>query len=404
MTDEALYAFVAEHLNDDIARLFFAYKSRDIGIDIREAVTQIECRRKTSAKLPHFNAFKRFYYPSLLAAEQSSNEAVAAYHAFLVPCGAVVADLTAGLGIDAMTIARKAVHADMYELNPVTNSALRHNCGVLGLTNTTVLMPGDSIEMLAASGREYDVIFIDPARRDAGNNRTYALQDCSPDVTANLPLLLRHCNRLMIKASPMLDITQTARELPGVAEIHVVAWRGECKEVLAIVDRSIEAKLPKLFAVNIDAEGKAAVYEASLTATKPVGDAPAPAPGMYLYEPNAAVMKLGRYADLTVRFPELLKCSANTEVYLSGTLYSDFPGRVMTVSDVAALNDKRLRALAGTKSNVVCRNFPMSAAALKKRLKLTDGGDTFTYGITVGSKHLILRASCRIQFEVQNWS
>ncbi len=393
MADEALFAFVAEHLNDDIAKLLFAYKSRDIGIDIREAVTQIECRRKTSAKLPHFNAFKRFYYPSLLAAEQSSNEAVAAYHASLVPCGAVVADLTAGLGIDAMTIARRAAHTDIYELNPVTNSALRHNCGVLGLTNTTVHTPGDSIEMLEASGREYDVIFIDPARRDAGNNRIYALQDCIPDVTANLPLLLRHCRRLMIKASPMLDITQTTRELSGVSEIHIVAWRGECKEVLAIVDRSIEAKQPKLFAVNIDAAGKAAVYEASMTTSRQALDIPTPAPGMYLYEPNAAVMKLGIYAGLTARFPELRKCSANTEVYLSSTLYSDFPGRIMTIFDVATLSDKRLRTLAGTKSNVVCRNFPMSAAALKKRLKLTDGGDTFTYGITVGSRHLILRAS-----------
>ena len=122
MTDEALYTFVAEHQNDDIAKLLFAYKSRDIGIDIREAVTQIECRRKTAAKLPHFNAHKQFYYPSLLAAEQSSNEAVAAYHASLVPCGTSVADLTAGLGIDAMTIAEKAAYTDMYEINPAINS------------------------------------------------------------------------------------------------------------------------------------------------------------------------------------------------------------------------------------------------------------------------------------------
>ncbi len=393
MTDEALYTFVAEHQNDDIAKLLFAYKSRDIGIDIREAVTQIECRRKTAAKLPHFNAHKQFYYPSLLAAEQSSNEAVAAYHASLVPCGTSVADLTAGLGIDAMTIAEKAAYTDMYEINPAINSALLHNCGVLGLANAIVHMPGDSIEMLSASDCEYDVIFIDPARRDACNNRTYALQDCTPDVTAYLPLLLRHGKRLMIKASPMLDITQTVRELPGVYEIHVVAWRGECKEVLAIADRSINTKFPKLFAVNIDAEGNAAIYETSMTATQTICGVPSPSPGRFLYEPNAAVMKLGRYADLNVRFPELLKCSATTEVYLSDTLYSDFPGRVMTIIDVAALSDKRLRALAGTKSNVVCRNFPMSAAALKKRLKLKDGGDTFTYGITIGSKHLLLRAS-----------
>ena len=127
-----------------------------------------------------------------------------------------------------------------------------------------------------------------------------------------------------------------------------------------------------------------------MAATNPVADIPVTTPGMYLYEPNVAVMKLGRYAALTARFPDLRKCSANTEVYLSGTLYADFPGRIMTVSDIAVLSDKRLRSLAGTKSNVVCRNFPMSAADLKKRLKLTDGGDTFTYGITVGTKHLIL--------------
>lgn len=393
MTDEALYTFVVEHLNDDTAKLLLAYKSRDIGIDISEAVTQIECRRKTAAKLPRFNSHTRFYYPSLLAAEQSSNEAVAAYHAELVPCGAVVADLTAGLGIDAMTIAGKAAHIDMHELNPAVNAALQHNCRVLGLNNATVYMPGDCIEMLETSGREYDVIFIDPARRDAKNKRTYALQDCTPDVVANLPLLLRHCRRLMVKASPMLDITQTVRELPGVSEIHVVAWRGECKEVLAIVDKGIVANPLRLYAVNIDAEGKAEVYETTMVPANPVVDIPVPAPGMYLYEPNAAVMKLGHYSGLTARYPGLLKCGANTEVYLSETLYADFPGRMLAVDDIAVLSDKRLRSLAGTKSNVVCRNFPMSAADLKKRLKLTDGGDTFTYGVTVGSKYLILRTS-----------
>lgn len=329
----------------------------------------------------------------MLAAEQSSNEAVAAYHAELVPCGAVVADLTAGLGIDAMTIAGKAAHIDMHELNPAVNAALQHNCRVLGLNNATVYMPGDCIEMLETSGREYDVIFIDPARRDAKNKRTYALQDCTPDVVANLPLLLRHCRRLMVKASPMLDITQTVRELPGVSEIHVVAWRGECKEVLAIVDKGIVANPLRLYAVNIDAEGKAEVYETTMVPANPVVDIPVPAPGMYLYEPNAAVMKLGHYSGLTARYPGLLKCGANTEVYLSETLYADFPGRMLAVDDIAVLSDKRLRSLAGTKSNVVCRNFPMSAADLKKRLKLTDGGDTFTYGVTVGSKHLILRTS-----------
>ena len=390
MTDEALYAFVAEHLNDDIAKLLFAYQSRDIGINIREAVTQIECRRKTAAKLPKFNACKRFYYPSLLAAEQSSNEAVASYHATLVPCGSFVADLTAGLGIDAMTIAKKAAHTDMYEINPDTNRALRHNCSVLCLSGTTVHKPGDSIEMLEASGRGYDVIFIDPARRDADSKRTYALRDCTPDVAANMTLLMRHCKRLMIKASPMLDITQTARELPGISEIHAVAWRGECKELLAISDRGDETKQPKLFAVNIDAKGKVMSYETSMTVAGNACDEPTPATGMYLYEPNAAVMKLGKYAKLTARYQGLCKCGANTEIYLSDTHYPDFPGRVMTITDVAVLSDKRLRSLAGTKSNVVCRNFPMSAANLKKRLKLADGGNTFTYGVTVGFKHLIL--------------
>ena len=391
--NEKLREFVAAHAKDDPAALMLKYSSEAEGFDVGLAVTQIECRRRTAAKLPSFLKNPHFFFPSKLASEQASDEAVARFHASLVGEDERCADLTGGLGIDAMTIAAKCRSMDAYELDSDKSAALRHNAAVMGLENMRVLPAGDSLRILAEGDDSYDVIFIDPARRDGADKRTYAFSDCTPDVTAAMPLIMSRCNRLIIKASPMLDITDCLRRLPNLARICSVARKGECKEVLTVVERDYSGSL-LIEAVDILAHDSLVRHVA---ASEPVVDElvdfPLDAEPLYLYEPNAAVMKLGQLAALTRSFPGLKKCDRNTNLYLSRELFPDFPGRRLRVENVCRLSDKNLKTIAGEKINVVTRNFPLSPEQLRKRLKIKDGGDPrFLYGAKVAGKNLVLLA------------
>lgn len=390
ITDERLWEFVEKHLHDDPKQLMLRYSGKELGFPLADAVTQVECRKRCASKLPSFNAEGEFYYPTKLSSEQATNEAVARYHASLVADGSRVADLTAGLGIDAMTISRRAATVDAFEMEEVKCVALRHNASVMGCANLTVHSPGDSIERLRGSDDIYDVIFIDPARRDDAARRTYALSDCTPDVKLELSLLTSRCKRLIIKASPMLDMTQTERDLPGLREMTAVSWRGECKEILCIVEGGYEGAA-RWNAVMIDAEGVTCYEGADEPASPLILDSiPSPEDGpLYLYEPDSAVMKLGDRAAFTRVYPTLRRVDVNTRLYLSRELYEDFPGRVFCVERLTKLGDKSLKSFRGERRNIVCRNFQLTPAALKGRLKTIDGGSDFIYGMGVCGRQMI---------------
>lgn len=382
--------FVAEHGGERPSDVLLRWRGRELPFALEDAVVQIESRQRTRLKLPGFNSCPEFLYPSVLASEQASDEAVAAFHASLVNVGEKVVDLTAGLGIDAFTIAGKAGTVTVAEMNPETNTALRHNAAALGLGNVTVLPPCDCREVLHEL--EADVVFMDPARRGDGGRRIFALADCAPDVTVLLPELLQRCQRLIVKASPMLDITQTIRELPGVSAIFAVARKGELKEILAVVGRN-EHVSPTVEAVNILSDGTvrrylgSAVQRAEITATSE------PAQGQYIYMPDAAVMKLGPYALLTRHFEGLYKLDQNTNLYIAERELEDFPGRISHIAEVFTPNDKRLKELKGLKFNIITRNYPMSPEQLRRKLKTKDGGDRFLYAARCNGRPLLILCS-----------
>lgn len=298
--------------------------------------------------------------------------------------------MTAGLGIDAMTISSVAKSLDAYELDAERSDALIHNSSVMSIHNLTVMPHGDSIEALRKSDRRYDVIFIDPARRDSNQKRTYGLADCSPDVKLLLPELMAHCDKLIIKASPMLDLTQTVRDLPGLSRLSAVSYKGECKEVLAIVERGHEGECLKT-AVLIDGDGRVNEYVPPVESTVHIS-VPSSLEGLYLYEPDASVQKLGSAANLEAAFADLAQCDRDTRVYVSPCYHNCFPGRILRITSDYAMNDKVLKSIKGAKYNVVCRNFPLKPDDLKKRFKLQDGGTDFIYGLRVGGKHRVVIA------------
>lgn len=195
------FSFISNFADTNPLELRLKMHGKEPDFDINDAICQIECRRKCRKKLSRFIQNEHFLFPSAIAAEQASHQAVGAYHAELISNGDNVLDMTAGLGIDSLSMSIKAASVKSCELDPHKAEILAHNSLALGCNNIEVIT-GDSVEFLKNSQDSYDVVFIDPARRGNDSSRLYNLHDCQPDVTTILPLILKRSQRLLIKASP----------------------------------------------------------------------------------------------------------------------------------------------------------------------------------------------------------
>lgn len=369
------------------------------GFPIEFAATQIKCRAKTVRKLSRFLRNEQFLFPSALSAEQATHQCVASYHASLVGSGHRVLDMTAGLGIDAMTIAANGNHVTAIELDPDRAAALEHNlestCS-LGSLDMEVI-EADSIAWLADQSRHnctFDAIFIDPARRNSANQRTYFFADCVPDIVSNRELILANTHRLFIKASPIIDLTQALREFPAISQFHIVCINGECKEVLAIANTLSPTPDPSVIVVDLkdNQEGKVEFksrFECSmsdLSNEAPIAESTDFEPGHYLYDPNAGLHKLNCASIITQKFGSMRHVAKNTDLYVSTEYYSDFPGRVFEISGI--IEGKSSKTMAGLRKEVAVRNYPLSAEELRKKLKVRPGGNgQYLWGFRAGEKN-----------------
>ncbi len=400
------FSWVKAHMNDNPAdlRLRFAGKSGPEGIDIKDAILQVECRRKCGRKLQDtLAAFPEFRFPTALSAEQCSSDRLAKFHTTLVPAGACTGvDLTAGLGIDAMALGRKGLAMTAVERTAELADALRYNSRGLGVEDFEVVEADcrDWLERASAEGCHYDVAFIDPARRSDTGARLYALEACEPDVLAMLPELAKVCRRLIIKASPMLDVSQTARELtpPGATEIIAAGTPTECKELIAVVDfEAGEAGEPMVRAVTLLADGTAVEFNYTAAEERdagPVASGPGVAKGMYICEPYPATMKSGAHRALGRRFG-LFGFDANTRLYYGPEIPEGFPGESFEVLDVQDYASRNIKRFARTYPaiSVSARNFGMTAEELRRKLGVRDGdGRMRVFGVTAseGKRLLII--------------
>ena len=304
-----------------------------------------------------------------------------------------IIDLTGGFGVDFSFMSRGFSKAVYVERQQHLCDVARHNFGCLGLDNVEVVC--DEAESYLASCSEADVIYLDPARRDTHGAKTYAISDCTPDVITLLPLLLKKSRLVMIKLSPMLDWRKAVADLgeENIVEVHIVSVDNECKELLIILS-SVKDSSSSLYCVNISnasissinlplfgqsSSGKCQFARQDKPDIPDVLDVPA-----FLYEPNASIMKAGCFDILCDRYPGLIKIAPNSHLFVSDTEISDFPGRIFSIKKTTTMNKKELRlALAGiTSANIATRNFPMSVAELRKRLKIKDGGDTYIFATT----------------------
>lgn len=368
--------FIEAHLHDDVHEL--ALKHNNAKVDMALALRQIEARQLLQKKVPSWSDNPELLFPARLSIEQCSSEATARYKASLFS-GIRFADLTGGLGVDCYFISQNFQHNDYVELNPELCALARHNFA------SSVF--NESAEDYLNHCEAVDCLFIDPARRDSHGRKTIRITDCTPNVVELQDLMLQKAHHVMIKLSPMLDISQALKELKHVEAIHIVAVGNECKELLFVMESEYDGS-PLITCVNLETQQPRVNFtmEDERAATLRL----ASEVGSYLYEPNVAVMKGGCYRLLTQRYG-VQKLHRNSHLYTSELLVSDFPGRIFEVDDWAVYGKKAKAMLSGmTKASIAVRNFPMSVVELRKRHKMVDGDQEYLFATTLSDERKII--------------
>ena len=377
--------FIEENVRADVRSLALQAKKHP-QVDMAMAVVQIAGRQIAEAKVPLWHRTEGLFYPKHLSMEQCSSEVTALYKASLVE-GETFADLTGGFGIDCSFLSRRFKKADYVERQAELCELANHNFPLLGL----------NIEVHNEDGVEYlkrmqpvDCLFLDPARRDGHGGKTVAISDCEPDVSMLEDLLVEKAKTVMVKLSPMLDLSLALKTLKNVREVHIVSVNNECKELLLILQKqsiSSEVSIHCEHIVNdlhqhfVFTQEQERISDCPLTSQVEA----------YLYEPNASILKAGAYRSLTQSY-EVKKLHPSSHLYVSSHLIEDFPGRRFQVEAVSGFGKKELKTfLQGMeKANITIRNFPSSVAELRKRLKLKEGGEDYIFATTLAGESKVL--------------
>ncbi|MBR4815093.1 MAG: RsmD family RNA methyltransferase [Paludibacteraceae bacterium] len=383
--DPELSAYIRAHRDDDVRHLALSDQKR-LGDSLNYALNQISGWQKAKEKIPSWSEIDDLVYPPHLSMEQCSSEQTAAYKATLVR-GESFTDLTGGFGVDFAFIARNFKQATMVERNAELCEIAVHNLPLLGLPDAKVVN-GDGMDHLRQM-EPVDVIFIDPARRDQQGRKTVSIADCEPNLLEVLETLRARAKKILIKYSPMLDITLAIKELEGVESVHVVSVENECKELLFLLSEKT-AGSPLFHCVNLSKRGETR-YTFTMEEERNATIRQAGSIGKYLYEPYSSLLKAGAYKSLCTHFP-VEKLAVSSHLYTSDEPINDFPGRAFRVVDTFTLNKKEVKEHLGNvkKANIAVRNFPLSANELRNRLKIKEGGDIYIFATTHMEKRLVI--------------
>lgn len=382
------WSFIEKNIDEDPLKLRLKYHGSE---DIAFAITQIECRKKYAKKLPDTLQRSQWLFPDAIAGEQCTSDAIADLHATLISSGDRVVDLTAGLGVDCLHMSSKGASVTAVEINPLKAKILEHN---LSKENVKIECADCRDFISRYDGEKYDVAFIDPARRAADGSRVFSLADCEPDIVEMIPRIREVARRLIIKMSPMLDISHTASLLPCLEKMIVIGVSTECKELVAVLDFDSCPERYIIEAVTVLSDS--VVSDLSFTRDENAAAVPSfamPIAGAYLYVPYPAVMKAAPFNILSSRFGMPL-LHPNTHLYVSPAVDPNFPAAVLRIDEVLPFASSVLKRLSREYKflNITTRNFSMPAEALRKKLRVKDGGSVRLFAVTCcdGKEYLIL--------------
>ena len=406
MTNEE---FIQRYREDDVRKL--ALGKVPEGVDLRWCLQQIEGWQIARKKLPTWAQTEGLYYPVRLSMEQCSSEETAQYKRTIVErlipqderLGMV--DLTGGLGVDFSFLAPLFQQSTYVEIQPDLCDLARHNMPLLGIKSEKFL---NESSVTSAERRiknnsshfspltsHFTLLFLDPARRDTAGRKTVGIEDCTPNLLDLQDELLAHAQWVMVKLSPMLDITEALRQLHHVCEVHVVSVRGECKELLFVQNVKNSGDV-SIHCVNLGADddemevksyfdGKVEKVSVDVDVNINVGG--------FLYEPNASILKAGIQDTLCERYG-VMKLHPHSNLFCSDTLIPHFPGRRFRITGMSDFSKEGLKNLIGDlrQANLTVRNFPTTVEKLRRQLHIAEGGDTYLFATTLSNgQHALLR-------------
>lgn len=367
-------SFISDQLNTDITKLILK-GSPFAHITIQELVEQIESKRKCKAKLPLWYNSENIYYPNKLNIEQTSSEITAKYKSQLIS-GNTIIDITGGFGIDAFYFSKRFKVVTHCEINTELSKIVNHNLKQLDISNVQTIAQ-DGIDYLISEPQVYDWIYIDPSRRHDGKGKVFMLKDCLPNVPLHLNTLFEYTNRILIKTSPLLDISIGLSELSKIKEIQVVAVNNEVKELLWILDKNNLSDV-RITAVNIKkdtTEEFTFLKKDELTSKADLSP-----PLSYLYEPNAAILKSGAFDSIAQAF-NVKKLHVHSHLYTSDNELN-FPGRAFKIENIVPYSKREIKTLGLMQANITTRNFPERVPELRKKYKIKDGGSNYLFFTT----------------------
>ena len=375
--------FIQSHINDDTAELLLAAR-RYADVDVPFVVEQIEARRRLKGKLPEWYANPDLIMGGRVPAEQCSSEQTARYKRSIIE-GESLCDMTGGMGVDFWYMSEGMKRAIYTERNEELCEVARHNFQVLKDERHP------EAEVRCGDGRELpipsvDIIYLDPARRAGDGSRVYAMEDCEPNIVEWQDELLRHAKMLLVKLSPMVDITDVLRKLKGVTDVYIVGVRNECKEILVQAHAfgdSLQMGCVKVHCVDFWADRQMEYTFDSSEKTRRV-NLTSSGVGRFLYEPDVTLMKAQAFSSLCQRFP-VYQLDVETHLMTSDEFIADFPGRIFEVEEMIPFSSKVMKRLKKeiSQANIATRNFVMTAEELQKRSGIKVGGEVYLFGAKV---------------------
>ncbi len=382
--------FIEDHQYSDPVQLLLK-KSPIADVTMAELVSQIKGRKIITKKIPEWVKYHELVFPAPISLEQSSSQATAVYKS-LPYSGSHLVDLTGGLGVDSYFLGKNFKSVTYVEKSPELCELARHNFKVLGANHIRVVS-GECQDFLASLQEPVDLIYMDPARRQHGQ-KVFRLAQCEPPILDLMPLVWEKTQKLCLKLSPLLDLKYLQDIVPFITSMEVLAVNNDCKEILlhAVKDHR---GIPQIKSVELSGSGHTQVFQFSLQeesqASAIYGD-----PQNFLYEPYSCVLKAGAFKTLCQRF-KVRKFHANSHLYTSKDLVSNFPGRIFEIDWSMPYRPQEIRKKLGRhQANIAVRNFPYSVKEIRKNTGLQDGGSHYLFATTLQNGKPVMLCGTKI--------
>ena len=375
LLSERAQAFILENQFLEPARVMLEQKA-PAGLSLRDLVQQIKGKQVARNKIPSWYNVPKVLYGETKSLEQCSSELTARYKGSLIS-GVSLVDLTGGLGVDTHFLGQQFRRVEYNDPDPILCSLAQHNFQAVG---------ADHIQVVNKNARSYledfnttvDWIYLDPDRRQGGG-RKYRVEDCRPNVIELMPLIFSRTSCVMIKLSPMLDLTSFLSRFQQTKSVHVISVKNECKELVFILERNYQGPV-EMTAANFTSHDQWQKIS-YLEFQERDAQSTFSEPQRYLYEPNSSLMKLAPFKWIGQKY-NIQKLHPNSHLYTSQELLFEFPGRIFEIKWVSSYRPRQIKKLVSGKANVVVRNFPSDVKTIRKECGLTDGGKDYLFATT----------------------